>query len=300
MELQDALNENESLKASISKLREEINEKRKELQVEKELRISAVQDARADERANAKLELQELRQKLTSEKSKEIAGVREELRLKTKMELDTLQEIKEREVSSFQKKLAEAEKGQRSAEQEVEKIRKAQASKSDTDLKKLHRSLFEIQEARDELKTKFDAISAADKEKAELIRQLKENHEKEMKKQSQESRQASKKQMEEMKELQKKLSQKEKEFVALSEKTSRLEMEKDQLEDKLHTIKEAEAWEKMSPRNSIQGEPFSPFGRRYSEQEKETLVRNSELSYLSRTLQEKNKALETERNEMVC
>ena len=195
MELQDALNENESLKASISKLREEINEKRKELQVEKELRISAVQDARADERANAKLELQELRQKLTSEKSKEIAGVREELRLKTKMELDTLQEIKEREVSSFQKKLAEAEKGQRSAEQEVEKIRKAQASKSDTDLKKLHRSLFEIQEARDELKTKFDAISAADKEKAELIRQLKENHEKEMKKQSQESRQASKKQV---------------------------------------------------------------------------------------------------------
>ena len=66
-----------------------------------------------------------------------------------------------------------------------------------------------------------------------------------------------------MKDLQRKLSLKEKELVAISEKTSRLEMEKEQLDDKLHTIKEAEAWDKMSPRSSIQGEMFSPLVSEY-------------------------------------
>lgn len=40
-------------------------------------------------------------------------------------------------------------------------------------------------------------------------------------------------------------------------------------------------------------------GRKYSDHEKEVMVRNSELSYLARSLQDKNKALEEEKKQFV-
>ena len=52
---------------------------------------------------------------------------------------------------------------------------------------------------------------------------------------------------------------KDRELIAIQEKCAHVEMEREQLEDKLKRIKVAESWEKMSPRSSITGEPFSPF-----------------------------------------
>lgn len=66
-------------------------------------------------------------------------------------------------------------------------------------------------------------------------------------------------QVDEIKELQRKLSAKDRELISIQEKNARVEMEKEQLDDKLKRIKEADAWEKMSPRSSVTGEPFSPF-----------------------------------------
>lgn len=51
---------------------------------------------------------------------------------------------------------------------------------------------------------------------------------------------------------------KKRELITIQEKCAHVEMEKEQLEDKLKRIKVAESWEKMSPRSSIAGEPFSP------------------------------------------
>ena len=195
MELGDLRKEYDSLKRQVSELTSDIDEKRKDIKDEKELRVSSVRDAREEERAKAQKELQELRQKLTSEKSKEVASVREELRLKAKVELENLEEMKDRELAALQKKFQEAEKGRKLAEEEAAKIRSDLLSKKESEVKKLHRSLFEIQSSRDELKAKVDTLSAADKEKTELIRQLKEDHEKELKRSTQESKQANKKQV---------------------------------------------------------------------------------------------------------
>lgn len=52
---------------------------------------------------------------------------------------------------------------------------------------------------------------------------------------------------------------KDRELITFQEKCAHVEMEKEQLEDKLKRIKAAESWEKMSPRSSITGEPFSPY-----------------------------------------
>ena len=51
---------------------------------------------------------------------------------------------------------------------------------------------------------------------------------------------------------------KDRELITIKEKCAHVEMEKERLEDKLKRIKMAESWEKMSPRSSIAGEPFSP------------------------------------------
>ena len=195
MELGDLRKEYDSLKRQVSELTSDIDEKRKDVKDEKELRVSSVRDAREEERAKAQKELQELRQKLTSEKSKEVASVREELRLKAKVELENLEEMKNRELVALQKKFQEAEKGRKLAEEEAAKIRSDLLSKKESEVKKLHRSLFEIQSSRDEMKAKVDTLSAENKEKTELIRKLKEDHEKELKRSTQESKQANKKQV---------------------------------------------------------------------------------------------------------
>ena len=67
--------------------------------------------------------------------------------------------------------------------------------------------------------------------------------------------------MEEIKRLKKGLEQKDREMGELSEKFSKTVMEKEQLSEKLKQIKEAESWDKMSPKALDQGEPFTPLVR---------------------------------------
>jgi hypothetical protein len=123
----------------------------------------------------------------------------------------------------------------------------------EADKKKLLHEMFEMQMATQEAERRMQIAVDSDHEKAEKIRQLLREHQEEIQKVSRESRQSSRRQTEELKSKERELHQKEQELAAMTRKASVVTAEKEQIEEKLKRLQEAESWQKMSPRAATPG-----------------------------------------------
>ena len=123
----------------------------------------------------------------------------------------------------------------------------------DADKKKLMHEMFEMQTVKQEAERRMQIAVDSDRKKAEKIRQLMHEHQEEIQRLRRESRRSSRQQTEELKSKERELHQKEQELAAVARKAAVVRAEKEQVEEKLKRMQEAESWQKMSPRASTPG-----------------------------------------------
>lgn len=187
--------ENDAMRKHIQDLQEEVDDKQRALQEERENRVYAVREAKEEERAKIRAEMEESKQKMTSDHLREMEAVREDIMLKAKQEMAIYQQMKDKEVEDKFRQLKEKAETQITLEQKVAKATEELAAKHEAEIKKLHAAMFELESARDNMKRRLENAVVADREKAEEIRRLRDEHKKEMKKASQDSRTDNKKQV---------------------------------------------------------------------------------------------------------
>ena len=131
------------------------------------------------------------------------------------------------------------------------------AAKYDVEKRKLTQQLFEVDTERKEVEARLANTTAADKTKMERIREMEHDHRHEIEKLQRAARMGSRHQTEELDEMKRRGLAREKEMVAVSERLSRVEADKEHLEEELMRMRRAEAWLRADPRASS---PTSPPG----------------------------------------
>lgn len=187
--------ENEAMRKHIQELKEDVDAKTRSLQVERETHVSVVRETREEERAKIRLEMEEVKQKMKSENLREVAAVREETMQNAKQEMEIYQQMKDKEVEAKVRQLQGKTESSITVERKVVIAREELASKHEADMKKLHAAIFELEKTKEDMKERMENAIAADREKTEAIRRLRDEHEKQMRKASQDSRTDNKKQV---------------------------------------------------------------------------------------------------------
>lgn len=145
---------------------------------------------------------------------------------------------------------------------ELEKLMKTQVYQQarceiqeqfDVEKKRLMHEMFEMQTVKNDAEKRMQIAVDSDREKAEKIRQLNQEHRDEIQRLRRETRQSSKQQTEELKSKERQLHQKEQELVGVARRAAVLKAEKEELEQKLKRVQEAESWQKKSPRAATPG-----------------------------------------------
>ena len=182
--MEELKRENDAMQKRIRDLQEEVDAKTRALQEERENRISTVQEARDEERAKIRAELKQ-----------KMDAVREDTMLKAKQEMASYPQMKDKEVEEKLRQLKEKSEANATLEHKVAKAREELTAKHEAEMKKLHATLFELERAKEDMKGRLENAVAAEKEKAEELRRLRDEHEKRMRKASQDSRTDNKKQV---------------------------------------------------------------------------------------------------------
>lgn len=124
--------------------------------------------------------------------------------------------------------------------------------------RKLTQELFELETQHKALEEKLANTVAADKMKAERIREMDQEHRRATETLQRAARQSSRQQMEELEETKRKGLAKDKELLAVSEQLSRVQADKEHLEEELARMRKAEAWVRADPRASPQSSLSPP------------------------------------------
>jgi hypothetical protein len=110
--------------------------------------------------------------------------------------------------------------------------------------------------------------------------------------------------LEELSASQRELKEKDREISGHMERIRRLDADNDKLRDEVRTLRRAESWAKSSvtpptltPSTSV-GDITSP-PRQYTPKERDMVLKNTELSFRVRQLEEKNSELERFKRELV-
>ena len=182
--MEELKRENDAMRKRIQDLQEDVDAKTRSLQEERENRESVMQEAREEERA-----------KIRAEMKLKVDAVREDTMLKAKQEMELYQQMKDKEVEDKLRQLKEKTETNATLEHKAAKATKELTAKHEAEMKKLHAALFELENAKEDMKGRLENAVAAEKEKAEELRRLRDEHEKRMRKVSQDSRTDNKKQV---------------------------------------------------------------------------------------------------------
>ena len=105
------------------------------------------------------------------------------------------------------------------------------------------------------------------------------------------------------------LTSKNKEIIMLGEKLSRVQSERDRLQENLQRYKQGDSFHKMSPKSPSMGIGNKSFEevtaatvtpKAYSEHEKELILKNGELSFRLKEVEKQNQMLKEMKDNLVC
>ena len=115
--------------------------------------------------------------------------------------------------------------------------------------------------------------------------------------------------MEEIKNKNSLLASKEREIIVLGEKLSRVQCERDELQDNLQRYKQGDSFSKMTPKSPSKGIGNKSFEevtaatitpKEYTEHEKGLILKNGELSFRLKEVEKQNHVLKEAKGNLVC
>lgn len=291
----------EGLKHQLDQLRVELGQERS---ARKQLHHDKVRDVKAakeKQQAVAKEQIESLKLKLQREKNQELQSLRDSMTKEFKSQLKALQRRHEEEQ-------VRAQKEWRSERQELkEKLhREVQAqmgqeltAKFEAERRKLMHELFELESQRKAAEKRVADLVAADHSKAETIREMATQHRMKIEQMQRSTRTGSRQQLEELEDARRQLGHKDQEMARLTEKLQRAQADRERAEEELKRMRKAESWSRASPRatsptigpnDGSEDQPKQP----YSKRERDMVIRNSELTFRVRQLEDKNESLGVE------
>ena len=105
------------------------------------------------------------------------------------------------------------------------------------------------------------------------------------------------------------LASKNKEIIVLGEKLSRVQSERDRLQENVQRYKQGDSFHKMTPKSPSIGIGNKSFEevtaatitpKAYSEHEKELILKNGELSFRLKEVEKQNQMLKETKDNLVC
>lgn len=225
---------NEELKSHVTRLKAEIElEKIKSKQIHRDKVAEVKRTKESYERANTisidlitkkmkninELELKKLRESLTRDKDLEIKQV---IKYKDE-EIKTLQKTMQEQIDSLQHHQNRLQRNQGSSR------RKLYHENGNENIK-LKNEIVVLQQCKDDLEDKVKSYTTAINQKNEIIRRIKDGHERELQKLLREARRVNSRSVSEMQSLRKSLQDKEAEMSRLEVYAAKINEEKEHLE----------------------------------------------------------------------
>ena len=196
-------------------------------------------------------------------------------------------------------------------------------AKFEAERRKLMHELFELESQRKAAEKRVADLVAADHSKAETIREMATQHRMKIEQMQRSTRTGSRQQLEELEDARRQLGHKDQEMARLTEKLQRAQADRERAEEELKRMRKAESWSRASPRATsptigpndgsedqvtssspalflvhvylLTLQPKQP----YSKRERDMVIRNSELTFRVRQLEDKNESLGVENKVLV-
>ena len=245
-----------------------------------------------------------------------------------KSQLRSLQRKHEEEQVGAQKEWRrERQELKQKLQREIQvQVEQEMTAKFEAERRKLMREMFQLESQRKAAEERMADLVAADHSKAEAIRELETQHRMELEQLQRSMRTGSRQQLEELEDARRRLGQKDQEMGRLTEKMQRAQADRERAEEDLKRMRQAESWARASPRATsptigssdsadvlkqvissssfqllvfhatvVSLQPKQP----YSKRERDMLIRNSELTFRVRQLEEKIGSLGVENKQLV-
>ncbi|XP_022111213.1 uncharacterized protein LOC110990487 isoform X2 [Acanthaster planci] len=300
--------QNANLRVVVEELRAHIGHLKKELEAEKghikELKrekLAEVKIVRDQEQQKATHSLSELRSKLSHEKQRELAGLRESLTKQHDQEINRLlkqrQELLARTQGEAQR---ERETHYLKVKQQVWAEAKEEVKRTfEMDKGKLLAEIDELRRGKRRLEEELNDAVAGDRQRAADLRRQWGEHQREMEQLKKDARRDIQRLMEELKSKDRIIWELEKELGHKTGYSQRLQLEKESLSTQLNLSKMAESWDQRSSSSlsAAQESPPSGLGSHSGmmggndEEDKKLHRKIVDLNAALRKLEDRNKQL---------
>ncbi|KAL5262062.1 hypothetical protein ACHWQZ_G007682 [Mnemiopsis leidyi] len=293
----------DELRQKVVDLTEQLTQERAKVKQIQHDKVIEVRHAREQEQVKCEKEKITLKKKYLKEKNDAVNKILENLKKKDRGVGEVLNQ-KDEEIRLLQIELLAAQKENDSTSQSS--FTKEQESamlnelrdQFETEKARLMQSMFELRTEKVRLEEELDIIKDSDREKAIQLRQMHDQHQRELTKLKRSSTVENRKQLEELRQVERRVMDKEKELSRKSKRLSQIEMSKEELQDKLNE-------QKLSERINLSmsmidlNSSFSP-RKGQEDREKGLQQRNAELQARIKQLEEKINNLNSENESLVA
>lgn len=287
----------DELRQKVVDLTEQLAQERAKCKQIQHDKVVEVRHAKEQEQVKCEKEKITLKKKYLKEKNDAVNKILENLKKKDRGVGEVLNQ-KDEEIRALQIELHAALRendsmSQTSMTKEQESAMVVELrDQFETEKARLMQSMFELRTEKVRLEEELDIIKDSDREKAIQLRQMHDQHQRELAKMKRSSTVENRKQLEELRQVERRVMDKEKELSRKSKRLSQIEMSKEELQDKLNE-------QKLSERINLSmsmvdlNSSFSP-RKGQEDREKGLQQRNSELQSRIKQLEEKISSLNSE------
>jgi chromosome segregation ATPase len=293
------------LRLTVAQLRQQLEEEKRARKRDHSDKVRDLKAAREREQEAARETIEELKMKQQREKAQEMTVLQERMTRDFKAQVKEIQRKNEEEKHGLQKELEKERRNFKEQRKAIEKeIQRQMRQAQEAEQKKVAQEMFAMSNNVSDMEVKLRDTQDADRTKDEVIREMKAEHRAELESLSHSSRLSNRQQLEELSASQRERKEKDREISAHMERIRRLEADNDKLRDEVRTLRRAESWAKSSvtpptltPSTSV-GDITSQPPRQYTPKERDMVLKNTELSFRVRQLEEKNSELERFKREL--
>ncbi|XP_063674586.1 interaptin-like isoform X19 [Bolinopsis microptera] len=287
----------DELRQKVVDLTEQLGQERVKVKQVHHDKVIEVRHAREQEQVKCEKEKITLKKKYLKEKNDAVNKILENLKKKDRGIGEVLNQ-KDDEIRVLQAELqvlqTENDSGSHTSltnEQESAYISELR-DQFETEKARLMQSMFELRTEKVRLEEELDIIKDSDREKAIQLRQMHDQHQRELSKIKRSSTVENRKQLDELRQVERRVMDKEKELSRKSKRMSQIEVTKEELQEKLNE-------QKLSERINLSMSMIdlnSSFSPRKSQEEREKgfQQRNTELQARIKQLEEKINSLNSE------
>ncbi|XP_063674542.1 putative leucine-rich repeat-containing protein DDB_G0290503 isoform X14 [Bolinopsis microptera] len=292
----------DELRQKVVDLTEQLGQERVKVKQVHHDKVIEVRHAREQEQVKCEKEKITLKKKYLKEKNDAVNKILENLKKKDRGIGEVLNQ-KDDEIRVLQAELqvlqTENDSGSHTSltnEQESAYISELR-DQFETEKARLMQSMFELRTEKVRLEEELDIIKDSDREKAIQLRQMHDQHQRELSKIKRSSTVENRKQLDELRQVERRVMDKEKELSRKSKRMSQIEVTKEELQEKLNE-------QKLSERINLSMSMIdlnSSFSPRKSQEEREKgfQQRNTELQARIKQLEEKINSLNSENESLV-